>query len=115
MPRRPSPNRDSARRGRDRSWWVWRAARPPSPAPALAGPGLSVLRPRSLVVGVWYSTGADPSAVASLVHGTLRDAGLSLDAVAEVASIDRRRHEPAVVELGWPVRTFTAEQLAEVD
>jgi cobalt-precorrin 5A hydrolase/precorrin-3B C17-methyltransferase len=75
-----------------------------------------LLRPRSLVVGVGTSTGADPAGVHALVTAALARAGLHPAAVASVATIDRRRTEPAVVELaarlGVPVRTMPADVLA---
>jgi cobalt-precorrin 5A hydrolase/precorrin-3B C17-methyltransferase len=75
-----------------------------------------ILRPRSLVLGVGSSSGADPEATHRLVIETLAEAGLSADAVACVATVDRKAAEPAIVELaaalGVPLRTFPAEVLA---
>lgn len=62
--------------------------------------------PASLVVGVGTSSDASPQEVAALIGATLVEA---------VATIDRRVDHPAVVGLGFPVRAFTAQQLAEVD
>jgi cobalt-precorrin 5A hydrolase/precorrin-3B C17-methyltransferase len=76
--------------------------------------GQLVLHPPSLVVGVGTSLGAPAGELAGLVAGALADAGLSADSVAEVATIDRRCREPAVLALAWPVRTFSARQLAAV-
>ena len=59
-----------------------------------------------LVVGVGTSSDASPQEVAALVGATLVEA---------VATIDRRVDHPAVVGLGFPVRAFTAQQLAEVE
>jgi cobalt-precorrin 5A hydrolase/precorrin-3B C17-methyltransferase len=78
-------------------------------------PGVAVLRPPSLVAGIGSSTGAPPHEARELLDATLRNAGLSLASVAEIATIDRRIDEPAITALGLPVRTFTAGQLAEVD
>jgi cobalt-precorrin 5A hydrolase/precorrin-3B C17-methyltransferase len=74
--------------------------------------GLVALRPPSLVVGVGTSTGAPAAEVAELVGSVLARAGLAAAAVGEVATIDRRAAEPAVVALGLPVRAFTAAELA---
>ena len=80
------------------------------------GPGEVVLRPRSLVLGVGSSSGADPEALHRLAMETLAEAGLSAEAVACIATVDRKAGEPAIVELaaalGVGLRTFPAEVLA---
>jgi cobalt-precorrin 5A hydrolase/precorrin-3B C17-methyltransferase len=77
-----------------------------------------ILRPRSLVLGVGSSSGADPESMHRLVVETLAEAGLSVDAVGCVATVDRKAAEPAIVELaaalGVSLRTFPAEVLAGV-
>ncbi|MEV6595060.1 precorrin-3B C(17)-methyltransferase [Streptomyces acidicola] len=77
-----------------------------------------VLRPPSLVVGVGASKGAPVDEVLGLVEGALRDAGLSVRSVAEVATVDAKAGEPGIVgaaeRLGVPVVTYTAEELVEV-
>ena len=78
------------------------------------GSGTVILRPPSLVVGVGSSTGAEPDEVAALVATTLADAGLSTDSLDAVATIDRRRHHPAIIGLGLAVTAFAAEALAAV-
>lgn len=78
-------------------------------------PGVVHLRPPCLVVGVGSSSEATAADVEALLDDALRDAGLSADAIALVATIDRRRRHPAVVGLGRPVRSFPAGALAEVD
>jgi cobalt-precorrin 5A hydrolase/precorrin-3B C17-methyltransferase len=77
-------------------------------------PGTAVLHPPSLVIGVGTSLGAPAEDVAALVADALGDAGLARQSVAEVATIDRRRTEPAVVALGLAVRCWTAAELAGV-
>lgn len=104
--------------------WALPAALPPSgPGPerivvtdrALPGePGLVALHPPSLVAGVGASTGAPVEAVADLLATALDGAGLARASVAEVATIDRRAGDEAVVALGLPVRAFPAEALAEI-
>jgi len=79
-----------------------------------AEPGLAVLHPPSLVVGVGASTGAPATAAAALLAAALAGAGLSPASVAEVATIDRRAADPVVTALGLPVRWFTPEELAAV-
>jgi cobalt-precorrin 5A hydrolase/precorrin-3B C17-methyltransferase len=80
-----------------------------------AEPGLVVAHPPSLVAGVGASTDAPADEVRDLLDGTLAAAGLAPVCVGEVATIDRRAGDRAVVNLGLPVRSFTAAQLAAVD
>src|SRR5581483_6463815 len=88
-------------------------------APAgAAGAATVLLRPRSLVLGVGASRGADPEGLHRLVTATLEAAGLAVEAVGCVATVDLKAAEPAIVELagalGVPLRTFPAEVLATV-
>jgi cobalt-precorrin 5A hydrolase/precorrin-3B C17-methyltransferase len=62
-------------------------------------PGTAVLHPPSLVVGVGASTGAPPAELVDLARATLAGAGLAPSSVAEVATIDRRAGDPAVLAL----------------
>ncbi|HEX3621567.1 MAG TPA: precorrin-3B C(17)-methyltransferase [Acidimicrobiales bacterium] len=82
---------------------------------SLAAAGVAVLHPPSLVAGIGASTGAPVDEVADLLRTTLADAGLARASVAEVATIDRRATDRAVVGLGLPVRAFSADALAAVD
>ncbi|MFF3708093.1 precorrin-3B C(17)-methyltransferase [Streptomyces phaeochromogenes] len=78
-----------------------------------------VLRPPSLVVGVGASKGAPVDEVLGLVQEALRDAGLSVKSVAELATVDAKAEEPGILgaaeRLGVPVVTYGAEELAAVD
>lgn len=78
-------------------------------------PGLVMLHPPSLVVGVGASTGAPADAVEPLLVACLERAGLARGSVAEVATIDRRATDDAIVALGLPVRAFSADALGSVD
>jgi cobalt-precorrin 5A hydrolase/precorrin-3B C17-methyltransferase len=78
------------------------------------GPPTVLLRPPSLVVGVGSSTGAQSDEVLALETTTLAEAGLSPDSLQTVATIDRRRHHPAITGLGLPVTAFPAETLAQL-
>jgi cobalt-precorrin 5A hydrolase/precorrin-3B C17-methyltransferase len=82
-------------------------------------PGQVLLRPRSLVVGVGASSGADPAGLQALVRSALDAAGLHPAAVGLVATVEAKRHEPAVValaeHLGVPLRPLPAPALAAVD
>jgi cobalt-precorrin 5A hydrolase/precorrin-3B C17-methyltransferase len=75
------------------------------------GPMTVVLRPPSLVAGVGTSLGAPPDEVSTLLDSVMRGAGLAPESLVEVATIDRRRHEPAVVALGRQVVAFRADEL----
>ncbi|HEY0398561.1 MAG TPA: precorrin-3B C(17)-methyltransferase [Acidimicrobiia bacterium] len=83
-----------------------------------AAAGQVVLRPRSLVLGVGSSSGADPEGLHRLAVETLAEAGLSIEAVGSIATVDRKAGEPAIVELaaafGVRLRTFPAERLAAI-
>lgn len=78
-----------------------------------------VLRPPSLVVGVGASKGAPVGEVLGLVGSALLDAGLCVNSLAELATVDAKADEPGIVEaaerLGVPVVTYSAEELAKVD
>lgn len=77
--------------------------------------GLVLLRPPSLVIGVGTSTAAPPAEVRELVEATLAAHGLAAESVAEVATIDRRATEPALLALDLPLRTYTPDELAAVE
>jgi len=102
----------------------WPVAIPSGPGPERilvtdrtegAVPGIVVLHPPSLVAGVGASTGAPADAVEPLLVAALAGAGLARASVSEVATIDRRAGDPAVLALGLPVRAFPAAALAAVD
>ncbi|HEV2758873.1 MAG TPA: precorrin-3B C(17)-methyltransferase [Acidimicrobiales bacterium] len=78
-------------------------------------PGVVALHPPSLVAGIGASTGAPPDAAEPLLTTTLARAGLARESVGEVATIDRRATDDAVVSLGLPVRAFSAGTLASVE
>ncbi|MGW0970199.1 precorrin-3B C(17)-methyltransferase [Streptomyces sp. NPDC002516] len=77
-----------------------------------------VLRPPTLVVGVGASRGAPVEEVLDLVADALRDAGLSISSVAELATVDAKSEEPGLVgaaaRLGVPLVTYGAGELAAV-
>ncbi|MEU3335772.1 precorrin-3B C(17)-methyltransferase [Streptomyces sp. NPDC006668] len=78
-----------------------------------------LLRPPSLVVGVGASKGAPVEELLGLIEDALRDAGLSVRSLAELATVDAKSDEPGIVEaarrLGVPLVTHSAEELAEVE
>jgi cobalt-precorrin 5A hydrolase/precorrin-3B C17-methyltransferase len=79
-----------------------------------AQPGRAVLHPPSLVVGIGTSTDAPADDLARLIDDVLGDAGLAAESIDEVATIDRRATEPAIVALGHRVRAFAAAELATI-
>jgi cobalt-precorrin 5A hydrolase/precorrin-3B C17-methyltransferase len=84
------------------------------PLPASVEGGHVLLHPPSLVAGIGTATNAPVQEAAALLAKVLSDTNLAPDSVAEIATVDRRRHEPAILALGLPIRTFTPEQLAVV-
>ncbi|MEV7198375.1 precorrin-3B C(17)-methyltransferase [Streptomyces griseoluteus] len=82
------------------------------------GPREVLLRPPSLVVGVGASRGAPVEEVLGLIEETLREAGLSVRSVAELATVDAKSEEPGIVaaagRLGVPLVTYPAGELAAV-
>ncbi|MGW0838516.1 precorrin-3B C(17)-methyltransferase [Streptomyces prunicolor] len=78
-----------------------------------------VLRPPSLVVGVGASKGAPVNEVLGLVYDALREAGLSVGNIAELATVDAKAEEPGIVQaaqrLRVPLVTYSAEELAAVE
>lgn len=77
--------------------------------------GVVHLAPPSLVVGVGTSSGSPPEEVAGLLRAALASAGLAPAAVGAVATIDRKRREPAIAALaaalGVPLRDHPAAAL----
>jgi cobalt-precorrin 5A hydrolase/precorrin-3B C17-methyltransferase len=80
------------------------------------GPATVALRPRSLVIGVGASRGADAALLASAVRAALERSGLHRGAVAAVATADIKADEGAIRELATglavPLLTFPAAVLA---
>ncbi|WP_217185531.1 cobalamin biosynthesis protein, partial [Streptomyces sp. AC495_CC817] len=72
----------------------------------------------SLVVGVGASAGVSVVEVLGLVSGVLRDAGLSVEAVVALSTVDAKAGEPGLVQaaerLGVPLVACSAEELAVV-
>ena len=74
--------------------------------------------PPCLWLGIGCERHTSLSLLERLVDSSLAEAGLAPEAVAGVASIDRKGDEPALLQLaqqrGWPLQLFSAEQLAAV-
>ncbi|ATL26791.1 Rv2231c family pyridoxal phosphate-dependent protein CobC [Streptomyces formicae] len=78
----------------------------------------TVPAPAALVVGVGACEDADAAEVLGLVRDAVRDAGLSLEAVVELATVDAKAEEPGIVaaaaRLGVPLVAYPAAELARV-
>lgn len=75
-----------------------------------------VLHPKSLVVGIGCNRGTDVAAIREVLETTLADAGLALDSVAAVTTVDLKAGEigllKLVKELGVPLLDYPADELA---
>jgi cobalt-precorrin 5A hydrolase/precorrin-3B C17-methyltransferase len=93
-----------------------------------AGPGGVVIgpdrgdgcrwHPPCLWLGVGCERNTSLTLLERLVERVLAEAGLAPEAVAGLASVDRKGDEPALLSLaqrhGWPLRLFTSSNLADV-
>lgn len=74
-----------------------------------------VYRPKSLVLGLGCDRGAPTDMVERGVDRLLEEHGLSASSVKAIATIDKKADEVALLALserrGWPLITFTPEQL----
>jgi cobalt-precorrin 5A hydrolase len=74
-----------------------------------------VYRPKSLVLGLGCDRGAPLAMVERGVERLLAEHGLSARSVKAIATIDKKADEEALLALsarrGWPLVTFTAEEL----
>jgi len=96
-------------------------AEPPAPTALVIGPWLGEgcrWHPTCLWLGMGCERDTSLTVLERLVQRTLSQSGLAEDAVAGLASIDRKGDEPALLALaaarGWPLKLFTAAQLAPV-
>ena len=74
-----------------------------------------IYRPKSLVLGIGCDRGTTPDLVERGVMALLARHGLSPKSVKELATIDAKMDEPALLALseryGWPLRAFPPEEL----
>ena len=74
-----------------------------------------IYRPKSLVLGIGCDRGTAPDLVERGVMALLARHGLSPKSVKELATIDAKMDEPALLALseryGWPLRAFPPEEL----
>ncbi|KGG27248.1 Cobalamin biosynthesis protein CbiG [Prochlorococcus sp. MIT 0702] len=92
------------------------------PAQLNIGPQSSMCcswHPASLWIGIGCERNTSLSLLERAVAAALAEAGLAQEAVAGLASIDRKANETALLALAqakdWPVRFFNADALAEVE
>lgn len=78
-----------------------------------------VLHPPSLVAGMGCNRGTPASALHDLLTNTLAAAGLAIESLAAMTSVDAKADEPGLVELaaalGVPLVTYPADELAARD
>ncbi|MFB6985993.1 precorrin-3B C(17)-methyltransferase [Streptomyces sp. NPDC056230] len=83
------------------------------------GARTAVLRPASLAVGVGASKDAPAEEVLGLILDALHEAGLSPLSIAELVTVDAKADEPGIVaaasQLGVPLRTYAADELARIE
>lgn len=76
------------------------------------------LQPKEYAVGVGCKRGKEPEKVRRLIQSCLKEAGIGVEQVFELASVEQKREEECF--LSWsreeriPFHTYTAEELAEV-
>lgn len=74
-----------------------------------------IYRPKSLVLGIGCDKGTAPDLVERGVMAVLARHGLSSKSVKELATIDVKKDEPALLALseryGWPLRIYPPEEL----
>ncbi len=77
------------------------------------------LRPPSLIAGMGCNRGTSAASLRDLLERTLTEAGLAIESLAAIVSVDAKADEAGLVELASdlkiPFRTFAAEALAGFD
>jgi cobalt-precorrin 5A hydrolase/precorrin-3B C17-methyltransferase len=77
------------------------------------------LRPPSLIAGMGCNRGTSAASLRELLERTLAAAGLAIESLAAIASVDAKADEAGLIELaadlGVPFRTFEPETLAGFD
>jgi cobalt-precorrin 5A hydrolase/precorrin-3B C17-methyltransferase len=71
---------------------------------------------------LWIGVGCERNTSKSLIHRaisqSINEAGFVIEAIAGLATADRKADEPALLSLchdyAWPLRTYTAEQLTVI-
>ncbi len=77
------------------------------------------LIPRVVTVGIGCRKGIAQGAIEAAVKNAAEQAGISLDAIGQAASIDLKKEEPGLIdylrEMDLPFKTFSAEELRAVE
>ena len=89
-------------------------------APASYGKGrLLTLRPKEYVIGIGCKRGKAAEQIDDFVHRVLKESGISMEQVAALASIDRKKDEEGILWMsshyGIPFVTYSAEELQQVE
>ncbi len=89
-------------------------------APASYGQGrLLTLRPKEYVIGIGCKRGKAAEQIDQFVHRVLKESGISMEQVAALASIDRKKDEEGILWMsshyGIPFVTYSAEELQQVE
>lgn len=75
-------------------------------------------RPKTLVVGIGCNRGTPADEIEAVVAEAIRESGLSLRSVRNLATIDLKKDEAGLLEVcekyGWPLATYPPERLNEV-
>ena len=82
-------------------------------------PAVVVYRPPSLCVGVGCKRDTPANVIAQAITTTLEEAGLSIDSLLTVASIEDKADEPGLLaacqQNDWPLRIFTRDAIEQVE
>lgn len=89
-------------------------------APAPFGKGrLLTLRPKEYVIGIGCKRGKAAEQINQFVHRVLKESGISMEQVAALASIDRKKGEEGILWMsshyGIPFVTYSAEELQQAE
>ena len=77
------------------------------------------LRPKEYVIGIGCKRGKASEQINDFVHRVLKESGISMEQVAALASIDRKKDEEGILWMsshyGIPFVTYSAEELQQVE
>lgn len=80
---------------------------------------LLTLRPKEYVIGIGCKRGKKAEQIDDFVHRVLKESGISMEQVAALASIDRKKDEEGILWMsshyGIPFVTYSVEELQQVE
>ena len=80
---------------------------------------LLTLRPKEYVIGIGCKRGKAAEQIDQFVHRVLKESGISMEQVAALASIDRKKDEEGILWMsshyGIPFVTYSVEELQQVE